>query len=155
SSPLKIMLVIPHLSGGGGERVLADLAAGLEDEDVIVLVFERKSGYPITSRMISLDIPIRRQSLFSRIAGFLHRASHFRRAIRDEKPDAVISFMGESNLLTALLAPHPILTVHNHLSSFYRLEIDATKSISLRIRKKLEFAITRWMMRVLYRRATV
>ena len=61
---MKILLVIPHLSGGGGERVLADLARGLAADEVVVIVFERKTtGYPVNRRIVSLDMPIYRGSL--------------------------------------------------------------------------------------------
>ncbi len=152
---MKILLVIPHLSGGGGERVLADLASGLETDDVAVLVFERKSGYPISRRLISLDMPIRRRSLIGRATGFLRRCRMFRQILRRENPDAVVSFMGEANMLNALFSPRPIITVHNHLSSLNRLEWLAAPNAIARTRKWLESSVSEALMKVLYKRATV
>jgi hypothetical protein len=62
--------------------------------------------------------------------------------LKREKPDVVISFMGEANILNALLAERPILTVHNHLSS--------GRFVSGRLETKLSELLSE----TLYRRAT-
>ena len=139
---MKVMFVIPHVSGGGGEKVLSDLAAKLGGE-VVLVVFEKKFSYPFQGRVISLDIPIRRTSIGVRISGFIRRSNRFRRVLQDERPDAVISFMGEANFITALLAPNPIVTVHNHLSSMSKM------------RGGFERAAFSLLTRLLYRRAKV
>src|SRR5439155_6766275 len=98
---MKVMFLIPHVSGGGGERVLSDLSHGFGDETVLV-VFEKKFSYPFKGRLISLDLPIDRSSVLSRFTGFVRRALRFRRLLSQERPNVVISFMGEANLINAL-----------------------------------------------------
>src|SRR5262245_40453025 len=115
-SQMKVMLVIPHVSGGGGEKVLSDLSCHIRAE-IVVVVFEEKFSYPIKGRVITLEAPINRASPVSRAFGFLRRVRLFRRALRKEQPDVVLSFMGEANFLNALISPRPILSVHTHMSS--------------------------------------
>ncbi len=139
---MKVMLVIPHVSGGGGEKVLSELACNLGGE-IVVVVFEEKFSYPIKGKLISLNTPINRTSPITRAYGFIRRLLKFRRTLREEHPDVVLSFMGEANFINALLSPRPVLAVHAHLSA-----IAATRS------RVEAFAVDR-LIRWLYRRATV
>ncbi len=139
---MKVMFLIPHVSGGGGERVLSELSCSLGDETVLV-VFEEKFSYPFKGRLISLDLPINRRSLLSRFTGFLRRAYRFRRLLARERPNVVISFMGEANLINALVSPRPVLTVHNHLSALSEM------------RNRFEAFFVDALNKKLYKRATI
>jgi glycosyltransferase involved in cell wall biosynthesis len=139
---MKVMFLIPHVSGGGGERVLSDLSRGLGDDTVLV-VFEKKFSYPFNGRLISLDLPIDRTSAVRRFTGFMQRAFRFRRLLAKESPNVVISFMGEANLINALVSHRPLLTVHNHMTAFSGM------------RGSVESFFVRILNKVLYRRATV
>src|SRR5215475_1270278 len=105
--PMKVMLVIPHVSGGGGEKVLSELACNLR-ADTVVVVFEEKFSYPVRGKVIALNAPINRSSALARAWGFLRRIVLFRRVLRNENPDVVLSFMGEANFINALLSRRPI-----------------------------------------------
>jgi len=139
---MKVMFLIPHVSGGGGERVLSDLARGLGDETVLV-VFEKKFSYPFRGRLVSLDLPIDRSSVLSRFTGFVRRAFRFRRLLAEERPNVVISFMGEANLINALVCRRALLTVHNHMTAYSGM------------RGAIEASFVRMLNKTLYRRATV
>ena len=139
---MKVMLVIPHVSGGGGEKVLSELACNLRAE-IVVVVFEEKFSYPIKGKLISLEAPINRASLITRACGFIRRALLFRRTLRKEKPDVVVSFMGEANFINALLSPRSILTVHTHMSSISTM------------RGRIEARAVNVLIRWLYRRSIV
>ena len=139
---MKVMFLIPHLSGGGGERVLSDLSRALGDETVLV-VFEKKFSYPFHGRVTSLELPIDRRSIVSRFTGFVRRVLRFRRLLAEERPNIVISFMGEANLINALLSQRPILTVHNHMTAFSGM------------RGPVESFLVRILNKALYRRVTV
>ena len=139
---VKIMLLIPHIAGGGGEKVLSELAHNL-GTDVTLVLFEERFSYPFAGRVICLNMPVNRGSLFRRAYGFLRRGLRFMRVLRTERPDVVVSFMGEANLLNALLAPHPVVTVHNHLSAMSGM------------RPMLESVISDALVRWSYGRATV
>jgi glycosyltransferase involved in cell wall biosynthesis len=140
---MKVILLIPHGSGGGGERILSDLSSDLGVDEVVLVVFEERFSYPFQGRLISLAMPIDRRSAISRARGFIKRCWRFRRILRQEQPDAVISFMGEANFINALLAKRPIITVHNHVSAISKM------------RRKLEAFLFARLVRILYRRATV
>jgi glycosyltransferase involved in cell wall biosynthesis len=140
---MKLMLVIPHVSDGGGEKVLSELSSGIGTDDVVVVVFEEKFSHPFKGRLISLNLPIDRKSFLSRARGFIGRVLLFRRILQQERPDAVVSFMGEANLINALLSARPIVTVHNHLST------------TSKMRGGLQAFASEMLIRMLYRRATV
>jgi glycosyltransferase involved in cell wall biosynthesis len=139
---MKVIFLIPHVFGGGGERVLSDLSGSLGGETVLV-VFERRFSYPFTGRIISLDLPINRRSLWTRMTGFLRRLNRFRKLLEEERPNVVISFMGEANLINALVGIRPVLTVHNHLTALSRM------------RGRIEAFVVDALNRLLYKRATV
>src|SRR6516225_9864547 len=140
---MKLMFLIPHISDGGAEKILSDLSFNLGLGEVVLVVFEEKQGYPFQGRLISMDLPIEKHSIAGRVLGFIRRTYRFRRLVRKERPDCVISFMGEANFINALVSTRPILTVHNHLSSGFHL------------RGRLEAKIFDFLMRTLYRRATI
>jgi glycosyltransferase involved in cell wall biosynthesis len=139
---MKVLFLIPHVSGGGGERVLSDLSQAFADEAVLV-VFEKKFSYPFKGKLISLDLPINRRSVISRFTGFVRRVLRFRQLLSEERPNVVISFMGEANLINALVSPHPILTVHNHMTTLSGMN------------GGLEGFLARTLNKTLYKKATV
>jgi glycosyltransferase involved in cell wall biosynthesis len=139
---MKVMLLIPHAAGGGGEKILSELSQAL-GESCILVVFEESFGYTCMGKVVSLDLPIGTRSRIGRLLDVIRRGCRFRRVLRMERPDVVISFMGEANLLNALLSHAPVVTVHNHLSSTYQL------------RPWLERTLLRVLIGILYRRARV
>jgi glycosyltransferase involved in cell wall biosynthesis len=140
---MKLLLLIPHLSDGGAEKILSDLSFNLGMGELLLVVFQQKQGYPFQGRLVSLDLPGETHSVLARMAGFIRRTYRFRRILRREQPACVISFMGEANFINALVSRRPILTVHNHLSSVSHL------------RGKLESIIFDLLLKTLYRRATI
>jgi glycosyltransferase involved in cell wall biosynthesis len=151
---MKVFLLVPHLSDGGGEKIVSDLSCNLVVDDLVLVVFENKFSYPYKGRIRSLDAPIDRRSLFSRIMGFCRRAARFRRLLKQERPDVVLSFMGEANLLNALLSRNPIVSVHN-LSTLAELDRATATGSTVKVRKLIEKTIHASLVRILFRRATV
>src|SRR3954451_279714 len=100
---MKLTLLIPHLSDGGAEKILSDLSFNLGMGEIVLVVFEQKSGYPFQGRLISMNLPIERESMVGRVFGFIRRSLRFRRILKQERPDCVISFMGEANFINALV----------------------------------------------------
>jgi glycosyltransferase involved in cell wall biosynthesis len=152
---MKIMLLVPHLSDGGGERIAADLSCSLNTDDLVLVVFEKKFSYPYKGRVISLDRPVDRRSVFTRAVGFANRLFQFSRVLRQERPDVVLSFMGEANLINAFLAKRPIVTIHNHLSSFAEVTRDTASKGLGKARSRFEAVVHRMLIRRLFKRATV
>src|ERR1051326_2695973 len=135
---MKVMFLIPHVFDGGAEKVLSDLSFNLGLGEVVLVVFEEKQAYPFHGRRISMNLPIEKESMPRRIIGFIRRALRFRRIVRQERPDCVLSFMGEANFINALVFRKPILAVHSHLSS-----VGSTRG-------KLELAIFDLLLKTLY-----
>ncbi len=152
---MKVMFLIPHISDGGAERILSELSQNLSVTEQVLVVFEEKAGYPFKGRLLSLDMPIERGSVLKRARGLIRRAWKLRRILREERPDTVVSFMGEANILNSLLAPNPIVTVHNHLSSLAELTRAGAAGKLAKIRLWFEELAAEALIRSLYRRARV
>src|SRR5438477_5555120 len=140
---MKVIFLIPHVSDGGAEKIASELSFMLGVDEILLVVFEQRQGYTFQGRLISMDLPIERRSVFARVAGFIRRVYRFKRILRQERPDCVISFMGEANFINALVSRRPILTVHNHLSSLGFL------------RGRFELLIFNLLVKTLYRLATI
>ncbi|MEK6302025.1 MAG: glycosyltransferase family 4 protein [Acidobacteriota bacterium] len=106
---MRLTLVIHSLQGGGAERVMTTLAnswaaASLQ---VTLLTFADSAMplfYELDSRVdhISLNIAGHSTNKFAAAAKNLHRVYRLRQAIRASHPDAVLSFMDNTNVLTLL-----------------------------------------------------
>jgi len=140
---MKLMFLIPHVANGGAEKILSELVMGVKADEIVVVVFEKRIDYPIRGKLISLDLPIR-PGVLHRLAGLVRRMYRFRKVLGAERPDVVVSFMGEANILNVLLSARPIVTVHNHLSSLGKFA-----------RGPIETFFSEFLVGVLYRRATV
>jgi glycosyltransferase involved in cell wall biosynthesis len=140
---MKLILLIPHISDGGAEKILSDLSFNLDLGEQLLVVFQEKPGYPFHGRLISMNLPIERQSVVARAFGFVRRIHRFHRIVQQEQPDCVVSFMGEANFINAVVSRRPILTVHNHLSS-----VSGERS-------RFESKIFDLLLRALYRRAKI
>jgi glycosyltransferase involved in cell wall biosynthesis len=140
---MKLILLIPHISDGGAEKILSDLSFNLELGETILVVFQEKAGYPFHGRLISMNLPIERESIVARAFGFVRRIHRFRRIVQQEQPDCVVSFMGEANFINAVIARRPILTVHNHMSS-----VSSERS-------RFESRVFEMLLRTLYRRTRI
>jgi glycosyltransferase involved in cell wall biosynthesis len=106
---MRVTLVISSLGGGGAERVLTTLAnywvdAGWAVTIVTIADQESDAQYPIDLRVQIAKLSMRSTSTSTRdaIASNLNRLRALRNAIRGSKPDGVISFMTENNVLTRI-----------------------------------------------------
>ena len=108
--PLHITVVIPTLAAGGAERVVAMLARAWTERGRTVEILTFDDGttppfYPLPPavRHWSLDlIADSGGSLWRGLANNLHRLRTLRRAIRASRPDVVISFIDQTNVVTLL-----------------------------------------------------
>lgn len=106
---MNLTLVISSLRMGGAEGVMARIATGLAERGhaVRLLTLDGCSG----PSALPLHPAIRRHALglagpssgaLSALAANIHRVRTLRQAILDEPPQAVLSFMTETNVLTLL-----------------------------------------------------
>lgn len=119
----KIAFFLYKLSGGGLERVASELSLNLpKNINQIVVLLEKKISYSYKAKLISLDItPPKIKLILIRIFKFFERLYKFKKVIRRENPDLVISFGGGLtcglNVLNVLATSKAILTVHNRPSN--------------------------------------
>jgi GalNAc-alpha-(1->4)-GalNAc-alpha-(1->3)-diNAcBac-PP-undecaprenol alpha-1,4-N-acetyl-D-galactosaminyltransferase len=104
-----IVLVIGSLQGGGAERQLSDMANYWAAKRVRV-IFATWMGptvndfYGLDSRVrrVFLDVEITSTAILPRIRSNLRRVLKLRKLLLETRPQAVLSFVTESNVLTIL-----------------------------------------------------
>lgn len=108
---MQITLVIPAITSGGAERVLAIMANYwvAKDWGITLLTFDDGSTPPFYTlepdiQQISLGLIEDSHNLFSAIRNNIKRVKVLRSAIIQSHPDVVISFMNTTNVLTLLAA---------------------------------------------------
>src|SRR3990167_4686763 len=105
----KVIFLIPTLSMGGGERVVSDLSLGLPDSiEKIIVLFKNEVFYPYKGKMISLDMSLSNGFLF-KIYYFLKGFFLFKKIVRKENPDYIITFGFPSDLMGILTSPSKTL----------------------------------------------
>ncbi|HET7055164.1 MAG TPA: glycosyltransferase family 4 protein [Thermomicrobiales bacterium] len=105
----RITFVIPTLTSGGAERVLTTMANywATQGKSVTVLTMSPQNDppfYPLlpTVPRIGLGITRAARTPAHAVVNNFGRLRRLRRAIRASRPDAVISFLDQSNVLTLL-----------------------------------------------------
>jgi len=108
SDPHRLTLIIPSLQYGGAERVLATMAddwvADGRDVTLITLSAAATDTYRLDDRVqrIALDVTGTSTGLLTAIVNNLRRLSRLRCAIRQSRPDVIISFIDRMNVMTLL-----------------------------------------------------
>ena len=98
-----IVFAIGSLHGGGAERVVSVWASALAEKGyrVSVLVYSRlENEYPISEKVEVY--PIAESEMACNDLSMRHRLVRFRKALKELKPDAVISFLPEVQVYVAL-----------------------------------------------------
>lgn len=107
---MKLALVISSLGGGGAERVMTVLARAWADQGndvtLITLAPRHHDKYPLhpAVKRIALDVAGSSSNLVSAIGNNFIRIRTLRAAIKRCKPDAVVSFMSNTNVLSMIAA---------------------------------------------------
>ncbi len=113
----KIIFFIPTLNEGGGERVVSELSLNLPDYiETIILLFKKEVFYPYKGKLISLDIPLL-NNIFFRIYYFFVAVLRFKKLLKTEKPDLVISFGVPANIINILSNKKAVLRIDTFMSS--------------------------------------
>lgn len=113
----KIIFLIPTLTTGGGERVLSELSLNMPDYiETIIVLFKNEVSYPYKGRLVSLGLPLSNSFLF-KIHYFFVGISRFKKIIKTEKPDYVISFSKQANIINVLAHKKALLRIDNFMSS--------------------------------------
>jgi glycosyltransferase involved in cell wall biosynthesis len=106
---MRLACVISSLRPGGAEGVMARIASGLaaRGHDIRLLTLDSADpGLPLhpAVRVRALGLQGSSAGPLTALAANLRRVSALRRALRSEEPEAVLSFMTETNVLTLLAA---------------------------------------------------
>ncbi len=113
----KIIFFIPTLSTGGGERVVSDLSLNFPNSiETVIVLFQKQVSYPYKGKIISLNIGLS-NNIFFRIYYFFIAVLRFRKIVKNENPDKVISFGVPANVINILSSKKTILRVDNFMSS--------------------------------------
>lgn len=105
---MNMVLVIPSLGGGGAERVMATLAnAWAARGDTITLITLSDSAGDVYQldplvRRVGLGLLQSSNNILQALANNWRRVFALRRAITQSRPDAVVSFTTNTNMLTIL-----------------------------------------------------
>lgn len=125
--PFRLTAVIGSLEAGGAERIMAILtdawaARGWEITLLLTLADPAEDPFydvhpRVKTRYLDLYRPARRRR--DAVTGNLRRLQAIRRAIRASRPDAVLAFMVETNVLTILatLGLRVPIVVEEHIYS--------------------------------------
>lgn len=114
----KVIFFIPTLNEGGGERVVSELSLNLPDTSIerVILLFKNEVFYPYKGKLISLNIPLF-NNVFFRIYYFFVAGFRFKKILKIEKPDLVISFGAPANIINVLFNKKAVLRIDTFLSS--------------------------------------
>ncbi len=114
---MKVIFLIPTLARGGGERVVSELSLHLpENTERIIVLFDKQVSYPYKGKLVSLDIPLG-NALPLKIYYFFVALLRFRKIVKKEKPDWVVSFIRPANIINVLSGAKAVLRVDSFLSS--------------------------------------
>jgi glycosyltransferase involved in cell wall biosynthesis len=121
---MKIIMVISSLNCGGAERVMSNMANYWADKDWQVILLTMDNGkeppfYSLHPKINWIPLGVENNS-FNLIQGALNNIKKIkvlRSAIKDNKPEAVISFMDRTNVLTifACLGLNAQVVVSEHI----------------------------------------
>jgi len=107
---------MPDLYQAGGQKLISDLSLNLPDDiQQTMVLFEKKISFPYKGNLISLDMPLS-LNFFKRIFGFFTRLKKFKKIIKNEKPDWVISLGNSANIINILSCDNSVVRVDMFLS---------------------------------------
>jgi len=119
ASNKKVFFFLPFLSQGGGERVVSELSLGFPGNvKTTIVVFKNIATYPYKGKLICLNIPFP-GNIFSKPFIFFLGLIKFKKIIKQEKPDWVISFGKLPNIINVLANKNSILRGDVFLSKGY------------------------------------
>jgi len=105
----KVFFLIPTLSMGGGERVVSELSLNLPDSiETTIVLFKNDVFYPYKGKLISLNMALSNSFLF-KIYYFLKGFFQFKKIVKKENPDYIISFGVPADLMSLLVSPSKTL----------------------------------------------
>lgn len=102
---MKIFLIIPTLRQGGAERVMSELANEFikhNHEVHLILLVKSELFYTLNSKIEITNFGFENKGTFVKIFSEVKTFQSFRRLLKKERPDVVLSFMDKYNVFTIL-----------------------------------------------------
>lgn len=101
----RLIFFIPTFAGGGAERVASHLIPYLSKHfDLLIVLIEKKIEYNIHDNIKIHFLSNKPLSLFGHILNFPLHIIKFIKILMEVKPDAVLSFMEQANIINLLSA---------------------------------------------------
>ena len=108
---LRVTFVVPAIGSGGAEHALVILARqwAATGRSVTILTYDDGTQPPFYDlhngiRHVSLNLARESSGLLSAVKNNVKRAHVLRRALRDSRPDVIVSFIDQTNVLTVIAA---------------------------------------------------
>jgi len=104
---MKLFFIIPTLSHGGAERVISELANSLSEKGhkvSVILWIGGNQFYKLNDQVELIDFNLQHHSKVNKIFSSFIVIYKLRQLYKKEHPDAVISFLTRSNIITILSA---------------------------------------------------
>lgn len=141
TNPGPVALFLPSLAGGGGERVVLNLASGFAAQGLRTdLILASATGPYLTSVPASVRI------VDLGAARVLYALPRLTRYLRRERPVALIAALNHANVVAMLAArasrvhTPTIISIHNTLSS----ELLDTRLARMRLLPQMYYALRHW-----------
>lgn len=107
----KIIFFIPSLGQGGGGRVISELSLNLPKHiQIIIVPFDKEISYPYVGKFIPLNICLS-SNFFTKVRNFIVGCLRFRKIVREEEPDYVVSVGSMENIINLLVSKKAIVRV--------------------------------------------
>jgi len=138
----KIMFIIPHLGSGGAERVVANLSKIFDNYKKTVVIFQNVIKYEVNANIISINTP-GSTNIMKKIKNFFIRLYKIKKIKKQIKPDFVISFLEQDNiinLLTKSKNSKTILTFHSNTTEYFKTHPYFNQNIGAIIKYFYKFA---------------
>ena len=113
----KIIFLLTSLSKGGGERVASQLSLNLPDSiEITIVLLKNQVSFPYKGKLVFLNLSTSK-NFISRICCLFLAMYRFKKIIKAQKPDRVISFGAPANAINVLVNKKSILRIESFMTS--------------------------------------
>jgi len=148
---MRLMFIIPHLGGGGAERVVVNLCNGFKDYEKHIVIFENKISYEVEANIISINSPAS-QNIVMKLLNFVKRFNALTKIKRKIKPDFVISLLEPANfynVITKTKNQKTILSFHSN----YKKTFNEDPFLGKGLTRKLLLTFYKIVLKTFYNKA--
>ena len=116
----KIIFLLTSLSRGGGERVASELSLNLPDwVKTTIVLLKNQVSFPYKGKLVFLNLSTCKNFIAKIYCLFLS-IYRFKKIIKEEKPDYVVSFGAPANAINVLINKKSILRIDSFMTAACR-----------------------------------